>query len=188
MKRTLTCTWILALTLGIPTTFAAPADEAPTVDMKLIPEKAVETITRSYMPRPLALKADEPTALKKKPAMEAPLFGEIKFGGKDYIVALDDTKEPKLYVDSNADGDLTLFGDTVEEMSGWAGFQPESPREKIPNSGLLSSLITPHRNSLRSVGRNDPCPCGSGKKFKKCCLNAAAEGASFGDGRRQNRF
>lgn len=23
-----------------------------------------------------------------------------------------------------------------------------------------------------SVGRNDPCPCGSGKKFKKCCLFA----------------
>jgi uncharacterized protein YecA (UPF0149 family) len=22
----------------------------------------------------------------------------------------------------------------------------------------------------RKVGRNDPCPCGSGKKFKKCCL------------------
>jgi len=22
-----------------------------------------------------------------------------------------------------------------------------------------------------SVGRNDPCPCGSGKKFKKCCLH-----------------
>jgi len=21
------------------------------------------------------------------------------------------------------------------------------------------------------IGRNDPCPCGSGKKFKKCCLN-----------------
>ena len=20
-------------------------------------------------------------------------------------------------------------------------------------------------------GRNDPCPCGSGKKFKKCCIN-----------------
>jgi len=23
------------------------------------------------------------------------------------------------------------------------------------------------------VGRNDPCPCGSGKKYKKCCLNAS---------------
>ncbi|MES9842432.1 MAG: SEC-C metal-binding domain-containing protein [Candidatus Thiodiazotropha endolucinida] len=21
------------------------------------------------------------------------------------------------------------------------------------------------------VGRNDPCPCGSGKKYKKCCLH-----------------
>jgi len=24
------------------------------------------------------------------------------------------------------------------------------------------------------VGRNDICPCGSGKKFKKCCLNSNA--------------
>ncbi|MBN8944495.1 MAG: SEC-C domain-containing protein [Rhizobiales bacterium] len=23
---------------------------------------------------------------------------------------------------------------------------------------------------MRHVGRNDPCPCGSGKKAKKCCL------------------
>lgn len=21
------------------------------------------------------------------------------------------------------------------------------------------------------IGRNDPCPCGSGKKYKKCCLH-----------------
>ncbi len=25
------------------------------------------------------------------------------------------------------------------------------------------------------VGRNDPCPCGSGKKYKKCCLSSAAK-------------
>ena len=30
----------------------------------------------------------------------------------------------------------------------------------------------PVRNPLRNVGRNDPCPCGSGKKYKKCCLAA----------------
>lgn len=29
----------------------------------------------------------------------------------------------------------------------------------------------PFKNLTRSVGRNDPCPCGSGKKFKKCCLH-----------------
>ncbi len=30
----------------------------------------------------------------------------------------------------------------------------------------------PAVNQFRDVGRNDPCPCGSGKKFKKCCLAA----------------
>ena len=28
----------------------------------------------------------------------------------------------------------------------------------------------PFRRSTARVGRNDPCPCGSGKKYKKCCL------------------
>jgi hypothetical protein len=25
------------------------------------------------------------------------------------------------------------------------------------------------------IGRNDPCPCGSGKKYKKCCVNKLSE-------------
>ncbi|MCW8829030.1 MAG: UPF0149 family protein [Gammaproteobacteria bacterium] len=29
----------------------------------------------------------------------------------------------------------------------------------------------PFSHSEPQVGRNDPCPCGSGKKFKKCCLH-----------------
>jgi preprotein translocase subunit SecA len=28
----------------------------------------------------------------------------------------------------------------------------------------------PIRNRGQRVGRNDPCPCGSGKKFKVCCM------------------
>jgi preprotein translocase subunit SecA len=28
----------------------------------------------------------------------------------------------------------------------------------------------PIRNRQQRVGRNDPCPCGSGKKFKACCM------------------
>jgi len=24
---------------------------------------------------------------------------------------------------------------------------------------------------MSKIGRNDPCPCGSGKKYKKCCVN-----------------
>ncbi|QEX16836.1 hypothetical protein FRZ44_21310 [Hypericibacter terrae] len=32
-------------------------------------------------------------------------------------------------------------------------------------------ILVPRINPLRHVGRNDLCPCGSGKKFKKCCLS-----------------
>ena len=32
-------------------------------------------------------------------------------------------------------------------------------------------LNQPVRRSTPRVGRNDPCPCGSGKKYKKCCLH-----------------
>lgn len=32
-------------------------------------------------------------------------------------------------------------------------------------------LDEPIQRVEEKVGRNDPCPCGSGKKFKKCCLN-----------------
>jgi uncharacterized protein len=28
------------------------------------------------------------------------------------------------------------------------------------------------RRSTPKVGRNDPCPCGSGKKYKRCCGGA----------------
>jgi hypothetical protein len=35
----------------------------------------------------------------------------------------------------------------------------------------LEDVRLPIRNITPKVGRNDPCPCGSGKKYKKCCGN-----------------
>ena len=37
----------------------------------------------------------------------------------------------------------------------------------------VSAHRTEPRRSVPKVGRNDPCPCGSGKKYKKCCGGAA---------------
>jgi preprotein translocase subunit SecA len=34
---------------------------------------------------------------------------------------------------------------------------------------LEKAMRTPQTRELPKVGRNDPCPCGSGKKYKKCC-------------------
>jgi preprotein translocase subunit SecA len=36
-------------------------------------------------------------------------------------------------------------------------------------SGQEQAAPEPIRNMARKVGRNDPCPCGSGRKFKNCC-------------------
>lgn len=32
----------------------------------------------------------------------------------------------------------------------------------------------PHERETPKIGRNDPCPCGSGKKYKKCCQGTAS--------------
>ncbi len=34
-------------------------------------------------------------------------------------------------------------------------------------------LGLPYERETKKIGRNEPCPCGSGKKYKKCCLNKA---------------
>jgi uncharacterized protein YecA (UPF0149 family) len=36
-----------------------------------------------------------------------------------------------------------------------------------PADGALSPSSAPVRSN--KVGRNDPCPCGSGRKYKRCC-------------------
>jgi len=34
----------------------------------------------------------------------------------------------------------------------------------------LPPPVEPIKNAKSEPGRNDPCPCGSGKKFKQCCM------------------
>ncbi len=44
----------------------------------------------------------------------------------------------------------------------WAGQPPER---------LMQELRITAAGALPKAGRNDPCPCGSGRKYKKCCLS-----------------
>jgi len=43
----------------------------------------------------------------------------------------------------------------------------------VPAVGAAAGSIASHDPGFAGVGRNDPCPCGSGKKFKKCHGSAA---------------
>ena len=71
------------------------------------------------------------------------------------------------------DRDSTLFGDTVEELSGWYCFTEQYREDQERwHRRAEADLARSQRveNPFKGVGRNNPCPCGSGKKFKKCCL------------------
>jgi hypothetical protein len=75
-----------------------------------------------------------------------------------------------------------LITDAIVEMEWWASFHPDDSRPKkrskleppVPPPATPapspSSYVAPNPLDLKpKIGRNDPCPCGSGKKYKKCC-------------------
>jgi len=55
------------------------------------------------------------------------------------------------------------------EIHGWQyiiGFEDDKPEDI---SDLEKALYPPLPVQSEKFGRNEPCPCGSGKKYKKCC-------------------
>ncbi len=76
-------------------------------------------------------------------------------------------------------GYFTVMGIHHHELEKWkriATARDESFRKKMKQFENMESsnknrvqITTTHRK-LEKIGRNDPCPCGSGKKYKKCCM------------------
>ncbi len=74
------------------------------------------------------------------------------------------------------------MGDEAAQMALWAGAraihetaisalqarQAQEQQASMQTSGDSPKKIEPIRNLGKKVGRNDPCPCGSGKKYKNC--------------------
>jgi len=77
--------------------------------------------------------------------------------------------------DAEADALVEAEGDAIDE---WAAAQDENECEDNDEEDLpitapppMSRAVPPGTvvRSTPKVGRNDPCPCGSGKKYKRCC-------------------
>jgi hypothetical protein len=77
---------------------------------------------------------------------------------------------------------LAPLEDAIGELSGWYAFSAAAAQDRarqlahavLPAEPRAPQLLA--SNPYNGVGRNDPCPCGSGKKFKKCCLPQASSG------------
>lgn len=104
-----------------------------------------------------------------KTAFEEGLIEEFYFNWDDFVMSLGLSNEEALirFQERKRHG---LVEDTISEMENWACFQTEKQKKKrIARSiSRLGALKTP--KSLK-IGRNDPCPCGSGQKYKKCCYS-----------------
>jgi hypothetical protein len=109
---------------------------------------------------------------------------------EEYFIAWDDVERPM-----SAGKDATMaelagnwayrwIDDTAGEMGGWGCFQEEDNKpfgkdkivRAIPVEEVLDDPEPPDYEPVETfqregpkIGRNDPCPCGSGKKYKRCC-------------------
>ena len=64
----------------------------------------------------------------------------------------------------------TLIEDAIWEMESWACFD-ESESFGKKEQPQQPEQVHATTKKQEKIGRNAPCPCGSGKKYKKCCLD-----------------
>jgi hypothetical protein len=98
-----------------------------------------------------------------------------------YFISLDDIQrdlamgKDRILARLADDPHRRLVDDTVAEMGWWACFREDPVTQRVdPNPApaepkpiqILSPQIS---RATPKTGRNEPCPCGSGKKYKKCC-------------------
>lgn len=83
------------------------------------------------------------------------------------------------------DRQYSLIDDIIKELSWWDAFNEHKEKSTTIDTSKLINLSLQAENSSQmkiqktanaqpiitgvKIGRNEPCPCGSGKKYKKCC-------------------
>lgn len=115
-------------------------------------------------------------------------FGEIKYclfiaipeikvmsttDRQEYVLSavLSDESNPIMWIDLDYDKDGNLIDANGNQCSYRSIPSGEIERLKERNIEFIKSRIESfRRQNHREVGRNDSCPCGSGKKYKKCCI------------------
>jgi uncharacterized protein len=108
------------------------------------------------------------------------LVWEDWVGGFEMAMAL----HPESWSAAAGGDQMRLLADVAFDRSALTGAEINDICDRAP--GMIAEIVT-HLYSLRirpeaaagadeklgKVGRNDPCPCGSGKKHKRCCGAAA---------------
>jgi uncharacterized protein YchJ len=100
---------------------------------------------------------------------------------EEFYINLEDIEETLKYdkedilEKSKSDHHMQFIDNIIDELEGWACFYKDREKDikrresqwrkvKMRRQVNTTTVVKPPK-----IGRNDPCPCGSGKKYKKCC-------------------
>ena len=144
---------------------AAAADETEDWDFRLL-----TAITLLDFPRPQHRKLLENLAKRQK--HPGAIFGleeiEKAYGTPGYLVAQDRIRrDPWDFYQPAAIAERQSRWDREDREARERAARGEPPEEDVGDYDLLE----PYIRDTPKIGRNDLCPCGSGKKYKKCCLS-----------------
>lgn len=124
-----------------------------------------------YLINPKVIEKDEEIIFPNEGCLSLPgVFNTTKrykhFIIDNNVIEKDDFRIERIY----------YFYSTDSEETGNQGLSAIAVQHEIDhfNGKLITDFDikgTTIKNDKVKIGRNDPCPCGSGKKFKKCCLN-----------------
>lgn len=89
--------------------------------------------------------------------------------------------------DYDSSAGVELITSVEDSMAWWYCFKGDKDDDDRFNADKMSQALNEfmeidkkqHIANNKKVGRNDPCPCGSGKKFKKCCLDKMESGLPY---------
>jgi SWIM/SEC-C metal-binding protein len=101
-------------------------------------------------------------------------YGHINKNGDITQMAKLGSKEKPIIVRVASDAQGKYVAQQCVEH-GWhyiIGLEPGIPEDI---TDLEKALHPPEPFHSVKIGRNEPCPCGSGRKYKKCCAETGAE-------------
>jgi hypothetical protein len=96
--------------------------------------------------------------------------GVVHFNGKDVADAYAAARDDPIGRRSRDDPWKFYAMESISErQQRWARESVDDDIDDDPVEDDVAGVSLPYGRDVPRIGRNDPCPCGSGKKYKKCC-------------------
>ena len=134
----------------------------PLVEYKKEAFQMFETLMSTIKSKVVSSEFRSATASRMRTMFD--MMSQAQTNAGEFDTAEAEEPRPRAAAQSPASGRAKTIGDVFASMMSRPGGGVPAPGGPAPLPGAR-----PAPGRAAAVGRNDPCPCGSGKKYKKCC-------------------